>query len=355
MTFAWQTLNGQAPIIIAHRGASGYLPDHTLEGYTLAIEMGADFIEPDLVATQDGVLIARHEPNLIETTDIAQRPEFAAYKRTAIIDGVPCEGWFACDLTYAQIQTLRAIQPRPDRDAQFNGRFKIPTFAEILTLREQLSARLGREIGVYPETKHPTWHAAQGLPLEQTLIDLLQQFGLNHAESPVYIQSFELGNLRLLQRISAVKRIYLLDGHEVLPDGTVTSGQPYDFAVTGDARTYGDMLTDDGLRAIAQVAHGIGPWKVYISSYQTDAQGMQTRLPATDLVARAHRVGLAVHPYTFRNETKHLTSSENGEPQREYAVFFALGVDGLFSDFTDTAIAARHDYFYPKTAQNSAS
>ena len=343
-TKQWNTLNGTAPLVIAHRGASGYLPDHTLEGYTLAAEMGADFIEPDLVSTRDGVLIARHEPNLIETTDIAERPEFAAYRRVDNIDGHDVGGWFAADLTYAQIQTLRAKQPRADRDAQYNGQFKIPTFDEILVLREQLSQKFGRELGVYPETKHPSWHQARGLGFETKLVEILRKHGLNHADSPVYIQSFELTNLKFLQTISVVKRIYLLDGDDVTPDGTVVSSRPHDFVVSGDMRTYGEMLTDVGLAEIAQTAHGIGPWKVYISPYQTDAAGVQTRLPPTDLIARAHQAGLAVHPYTFRNEAMHLTASECGEPYREYALFFALGVDALFSDYTDTAVAARGQF-----------
>ena len=337
----WKTLSGQPPLVIAHRGASGYLPDHTLEGYTRAVEMGADFIEPDLVSTKDGVLIARHEPNLKDTTDIAERPEFAAYKHIENIDGHNEEGWFAADLTLAQIKTLRAKQPRADRDAQYNGQFQIPTFDEILILREQLSKKLGREVGVYPETKHPTWHAGKGLAFESKLVAMLAQYGLNRADAPVYIQSFELGNLKQLQAISPVKRIYLMDGDEVRADGAVLSSRPYDFVVNGDARTYGDMTSDANLKAIAQVATGIGPWKVYIASYTTDANGVQTRLPPTDLVARAHQAGLAVHPFTFRNEAKHLTATDQKDPYREYAMFFALGVDGVFSDYTDTAVAAR--------------
>lgn len=340
----WNTLDGKAPLVIGHRGAPGYLPDHTLKGYTKAAEMGADFIEPDLVSTKDGVLIARHEPNLKDTTDIAQHPELSSYKRIEKIDGADEEGWFAADLTYAQIQTLRAKQPRADRDATYNGQFKIPTFDEILTLRAQLSQKLGRELGVYPETKHPTWHQARGLALEDKLVTLLKKHGLNRADAPVYIQSFELANLKTLKTISPVKRIYLLDGDEVLADGTVKSSRPYDFVKSGDARTYGEMLSDASLQEIAQVAHGIGPWKVYISSYKTDATGVQTRLPSTDVVARAHKAGLAVHPFTFRNEAKHLTSTEQGHPQREYTLFFGLGVDGLFSDYTDTAVAARAQY-----------
>lgn len=177
------TLNGQPPLIIAHRGASGYLPDHTLEGYAKAIELGADFIEPDLVMTKDGVLIARHEPNLKDTTDVARRAEFASRKRKMMVDGVEEEGWFASDFTLAEIKTLRAIQPRADRSKAFDGQFQIPTFDEILALRAQKSKETGRQIGVYPETKHPTYHQQLGLSLEKPLVALLAKYQLNRAVS----------------------------------------------------------------------------------------------------------------------------------------------------------------------------
>ena len=337
----WATVNGQPPIVIGHRGLAGHLPDHTLAGYERAAELGADFIEPDLVSTKDGVLIARHEPNLKDTTDIAEHPEFAAYKHVEQVDGKDEEGWFASDLTLAQIKTLRAKQPRADRDQQYNGQFEIPTFEEILQLRERVSKQLGREVGVYPETKHPTWHQEKGLPLEAKLLALLSKYHLNRADAPVYIQSFELTNLRALQQLSPVKRIYLIDGDDVLADGTVTSGQPYDFVKKGDPRKYNEMMSDANLKEIAQVAQGIGPWKVYIDSYVTDASGIKTRIPATDVVKRAHAAGLALHPFTFRNEAKHLTDTDAGDPYNEYALFFDLGVDGVFSDYTDTAVAAR--------------
>ena len=244
-------------------------------------------------------------------------------------------------MTLAQIKTLRAKQPRADRDQQYNGQFEIPTFEEILQLRERVSKQLGREVGVYPETKHATWHQEKGLPLEAKLLALLSKYHLNRADAPVYIQSFELTNLRALQQLSPVKRIYLIDGDDVLADGTVTSGQPYDFVKKGDPRKYNEMMSDANLKEIAQVAQGIGPWKVYIDSYVTDASGIKTRIPATDVVKRAHAAGLALHPFTFRNEAKHLTDTDAGDPYNEYALFFELGVDGVFSDYTDTAVAAR--------------
>lgn len=335
------TLDGKKPLVIAHRGASGYMPDHTLAGYTKAIELGADFIEPDLVSTKDGVLIARHEPNLKDTTDIATRPEFAKYKRTMNVDGKDEEGWFASDLTLAQIKTLRAKQPRADRSTQYDGQFEIPTFEEILKLRADMSKKVGREIGVYPETKHPTWHRALGLGFESQLIDILKKYDLNRANAPVFIQSFELTNLKALKKMTQVPLIYLLDADDVNKDGSIATIRPYDFVNQGDTRTYADMLQPDNLKEVAQTANGIGPWKVYVASYRTDADGKKYRLPANDLVKRAHALNLKVHLYTFRNEAKHLTADDNGDPYNDYATYFATGIDGLFSDYTDTAVAAR--------------
>jgi glycerophosphoryl diester phosphodiesterase len=189
----------QMPLIIGHRGASGHLPEHTLESYALAIELGADYIEPDLVATKDGALIARHEPMLGGTTDVATRSEFAGRKSTKIVDGVSVTDWFASDFTLAEIKTLRAVQPLAERDASFNGRFEIPTFAEVIALAKRKSAEVGRIVGVYPETKHPTFHQRLGLALEDRLLDVLSEAGWNRANAPVFVQSFEVANLRYLR------------------------------------------------------------------------------------------------------------------------------------------------------------
>jgi glycerophosphoryl diester phosphodiesterase len=352
------TLDGKAPLVIAHRGASGYMPDHTLEGYAKAIELGADFIEPDLVATKDGVLIARHEPNLKDTTDVAQRPEFASRKRTMKVDGNDEEGWFASDFTLAEIKTLRAIQPRADRSTAFNGKFQIPTFDEILALRAAKSKEVGREIGVYPETKHPTYHQKLGLALEQPLVALLKQYKLNRKDAPVFIQSFEAANLKQLRKLTANKLVYLLDANDVRPDGSIDANVPYDHVVAGDKRTYADMLTPAGLKEIKTFADGIGPWKPYLISWQAmldpktgkaaDVDGDKvvdqrdmTMMEPSDVVKNAHKLGLVVHPYTFRNESKHLAANFQDNPLEEYRAYFMLGVDGVFSDYTDTAVAAR--------------
>jgi glycerophosphoryl diester phosphodiesterase len=350
------------PLVIAHRGASGYLPEHTLEAYALAIELGADYVEPDLVATRDGVLIARHEPNLIATTDVAARPEFASRRRTAVVDGVTEEGFFASDFTLAEIRTLRAVQPMADRDQSFNGRFRIPTFAEVLDLVRRKSAEQGRAIGVYPETKHPTYHRNLGLALEDRVLDELTRAGMNHRGAPVFIQSFEVTNLQYLRTRTRVKLVQLIDGDSVANDGTVTLAppfdKPYDFAMRGDPRTFKDLLTPAGLREIATYADGIGPWKPYlISSKCTDANGDgqcddvngdgrideadRTLAAPTTVVADAHAAGLLVHPFTFRNEPRRLAKDYGGNPVNEYLKFYELGVDGLFSDFTDTARTAR--------------
>ena len=196
--------NHSAPLVIAHRGASGYRPEHTLESYRLAIEMGADFIEPDLVSTRDGHLVARHEPDISATTDVAQRSEFAARRRTAQIDGALVTGWFTTDFTLQELRSLRAVQPRADRSQAFNGLFTIPTFAEIIELARSESSRTGRRIGIYPETKHPSWHCEQGLPLEPVLLAMLEIVGWTGRDSPVFIQSFESGNLRWLQSRTSV-------------------------------------------------------------------------------------------------------------------------------------------------------
>jgi glycerophosphoryl diester phosphodiesterase len=230
----------EKPLVIGHRGATGYLPDHTLEGYALAIKLGADYIEPDLVATKDGHLVARHEPNIIGTTDVSTRPEFASRRRTAIIDGATDEGWFVSDFTLAEIKTLRAIQPLAERPQQFNGRFEIPTFEEVIALAKRKSKETGRTIGVYPETKHPTYHKSIGLPLEDRLLKVLRAAGWDRRDAPVFIQSFEQSNLKELSRRTKVRLVQLVDANDVNPDGTLDYtapfDRPYDWTISGDPR-----------------------------------------------------------------------------------------------------------------------
>ncbi|MBJ2163489.1 glycerophosphodiester phosphodiesterase [Acidovorax sp. IB03] len=359
---SYPTLNGDTPLVIGHRGASGYRPDHTLESYKLAIDMGADFIEPDLVATKDGVLVARHEPNITGTTDVATRPEFASRKTTKNVDGVNEEGWFVSDFTLAELKTLRAVQPLSDRDQSYNGKFQIPTFEEVLDLAKAEGTKAGRTVGVYPETKHPTFHAKLGLPLEDRLLAVLAKYGYTTKASPVIVQSFEVSNLKYLRTKTQVRLVQLVDANDVNADGsmdlTAPYDKPYDFAVAGDSRTFASLLTPAGLKEIKTYADGIGPWKPYlIPSKQVDAnkdgkpddlngdgkidERDRVMMPATSVVKDAHAAGLFVHAYTFRNEAKRLASDFKGDPKAEYKLFFNLGVDGVFSDFTDTAKAAR--------------
>jgi len=359
---SYPTLNGDTPLVIGHRGASGYRPDHTLESYKLAIDMGADFIEPDLVATKDGVLVARHEPNITGTTDVATRPEFASRKTTKNVDGVNEEGWFVSDFTLAELKTLRAVQPLSDRDQSYNGKFQIPTFEEVLDLAKAEGTKAGRTVGVYPETKHPTFHSKLGLPLEDRLLAVLAKYGYTTKASPVIVQSFEVSNLKYLRTKTQVRLVQLVDANDVNADGsmdlTAPYDKPYDFAVAGDSRTFASLLTPAGLMEIKTYADGIGPWKPYlIPSKQVDAnkdgkpddlngdgkidERDRVMMAPTDVVKNAHAEGLFVHAYTFRNEAKRLASDFKGDPKAEYKLFYNLGVDGVFSDFADTAKAAR--------------
>jgi glycerophosphoryl diester phosphodiesterase len=357
----YPTLTGDKPLVIGHRGASGYLPEHTLASYRKAIEMGADFIEPDLVVTKDGELVARHEPNITATTDVSARPEFASRKKTRKVDGVAETGWFVTDFTLAELRTLYAKQANPVRDQSFNKQFRIPTFREILDLAKAESARTGRTIGVYPETKHPTYHVDAGLPIEPRLLKILAEYGYTTKSSPVVIQSFEVANLKELRKQTGVRLVQLIDGDGVSAQGQVTLvppfDKPYDFAVRKDPRTFPDMLTPAGLAEIKTYADGIGPWKPYLQSAAqvpgpdgkpkdlngdgkiTDAD--RVLLPPTDVTKNAHAAGLFVHPFTFRNEKVLLVSDYKGDPKAEYKRFYTLGVDALFSDFPDTAVAAR--------------
>lgn len=315
------------PLVIAHRGASGHRPEHTLESYELGIAMGADFIEPDLVITRDGVLIARHENEISQTTDVADRPEFAARKATKRVSGHEVTGWFTEDFTLAEIRTLRARERLPFRDRAHDGQFQIPTFEEVLDLAVRGSAATGRTIGVYPETKHPSYFRGLGLPLEEPLLAALEQRGWTTQDDPVFLQSFETGNLRELRKRTGVRLIQLLD----------ELGRPWDFTVAGDRRTYRDLATPEGLAWIATYADGIGPNKRLIVPLDHDRQ-LQ---PPTTLVDDAHRAGLQVHPWTFRSEPEFLAPGYERQPEREYEQFYELGVDGVFSDFPEVAVGAQ--------------
>ena len=345
-------LSAQA-LVIGHRGASGYRPEHTLASYQLAIDLGADYIEPDLVSTKDGVLIARHEPMLGSTTNVGAHPEFASYKTTKMLDGVAVTDWFASDFTLAEIKTLRAIQPNAGRDQSYNGLYQIPTFAEVVALA------VAGGVGVYPETKHPTFHDGLGLSLEEPLLEVLTAAGWNHAAAPVYIQSFEVSNLQELNQLTNVKLVQLIDANDVNPDGsmdlTAPYAQPYDFVLSGDPRTFADLLTPAGLDFVNNYADGVGPWKPYLlrtrifdpnhDGVADDRNGdgvitISDRevVGDTGVIAAAHTAGLVVHGFTFRNDASLYGFSD---PIAEYKAYYAIGIDGVFSDFPDTALAAQ--------------
>jgi glycerophosphoryl diester phosphodiesterase len=339
------------PLVIAHRGASGYRPEHTLASYRLAIRMGADYVEPDLVSTKDGVLVARHENEISGTTDVASHPEFADRRTTKTIDGQRVTGWFTEDFTLAELKTLRARERlpevRPD-NTRYDGRFEVPTLHEVLELVETESRRRGEVVGVYPETKHPTYFDSIGLSLEEPLAQTLRRHGLNRPHAQVFVQSFETGNLRELDRSLRVPLVQLI----------AISGAPYDLVAAGDDRTYDDLVTPAGLREISTYADAIGPDKNRV--IPLDADGFMTG--PTSLVDDAHSAGLQVHPYTFRDENQFLPAdcrrgtdpNAKGDAFCEYDAFFDAGVDGVFSDYTDTALEAR-EFWQAREQRNRAS
>lgn len=326
------------PLVIAHRGASGYVPEHTLAAYALAVLQGADYVEPDLVMTRDGQLVARHDNELGLTTDVAQRPEFAARKRTQTVDGVSLEGWFSEDFTLAELKTLRAIERIPQvrpGNTRFDGQFEIPTLQEIIDLVKSLQLSQQRVIGLYPETKHPTHFQQLGLAMEKPLLAVLKRNGYASAKAPVYIQSFEVENLKTLSRMTSIRLIQLL----------WTDGQPYDQQALGTDLSYAQMITPKGLKAIARYASGIGPEKGMI--IPRDAAANLTT--PTSLVSDAHAARLKVHPYTFRAENAFLPAdlrngsdpTARGDIDAELRTFLATGIDGLFIDQPDIAVRLR--------------
>ncbi|MEZ4456426.1 MAG: glycerophosphodiester phosphodiesterase [Gemmatimonadales bacterium] len=312
------------PLIIGHRGASGHRPEHTIESYRLAIAQGADVIEPDLVMTRDRVLIARHENEIGGTTDVAER--FPDRKTTKTIDGQEVTGWFAEDFTLAEIRTLRARERLAFRDHAFDGRFPVPTFDEILEFVAAEEARLGRRIGVYPETKHPSDHESLGLPITDSLVAALERHGYREPSDPVFIQSFETTNLRRIRPRTRLRLVQLIEA----------TGRPADFAIVGDERTYRDLIGPAGLRDVAGYANGIGPSKDLVQPLAADG----TLLPPTTLVADAHAAGLFVHVWTLRADSQFLPAGYGGDFAAEVRRMAALGVDGFFTDFPDLAAAA---------------
>jgi glycerophosphoryl diester phosphodiesterase len=318
-----------AQLVIAHRGASGERPEHTLASYELAIDEGADFIEPDLVPTKDGVLVARHENEISGTTDVADHPEFASRKATKTIDGEEVTGWFTEDFTLAELKTLRAKERLPDirpANTAYDGKFEVPSFAEILALVKRKDAETGRRIGIYPELKHPTYFSHLGFDTAKTLVGMLDAAGYRTADDPVFIQCFEIGTLARLRHMTGLRLVQLVD----------SEGSPADLP----AVEYATLITPEGLAGVAQYADAIGPDIRLV---------LKPDGSPTSLVADAHAAGLEVHPWTLRRENAFLPPLlQNGDDPRargKYEVLWnllkAAGVDAVFTDNPADAVAAR--------------
>lgn len=328
------------PLVIGHRGASGYRPEHTLASYELAARLGADYLELDLVPSRDGFLVCCHEPEIGGTTNVADHPEFADRKRTVQLDGTAVTGWFTHDFTLAELKTLRARERLPElrqHNTMWDGRFEIPTLQEVIDLRARLSHELGREIGLYLETKHPTYLRALGLPLEARLIEVLHRARLDIATSPVHVQSFEVSALERLRRLGLTVPLVQL---------VALTGAPYDSVATGTGPTFADLVTPAGLASVARYATAIGPDKALVIPRAADG----TLGRPTALVAAAHGAGLRVHPYTFRAENAFLPRDyQLGSPARpadygraldEQFAYLHAGIDGVFTDQPDISLQA---------------
>lgn len=328
------------PLVIAHRGASGYVPEHTLAAYALAITLGADYVEPDLVMTSDGHLVARHENELSLSTDISEHPEFANRFRTQTVNGKVTSGWFSEDFTLAELKTLRTKEViaviRPG-NARLDGAVEIPTLQEILDLVKSLQFSQGRIIGIYPEIKHGSHFKSIGLAMEKPLVNILHLNGYRKSFSPVYIQSFEVSNLKELKNLTNLRLLQLFGD---------SGSQPFDQVELGTGLTYGEMATPQGLKEVASYAAAVGPEKSYI--IPRDASN--TLGTPTNFVENAHSVGLKVHPYTFRAENIFLPAefqSGNGSLtaignlNEEIKAFLYAGIDGLFTDQPDVPVRLR--------------
>ncbi|MFF8728584.1 glycerophosphodiester phosphodiesterase [Streptomyces sp. NPDC015171] len=331
------------PTIIGHRGASGYRPEHTFGSYELALDLGADIVEAgDLVPTKDGHLVCRHEPEIGGTTNVADHPEFAGRRTTKVLDGVPVTGWFTEDFTLAELKTLRAVERIPanrPHNTLYDGRWEIPTFEEVLKWQDEQTRKRGRQVWIYPETKHPTYFRKLGLGLEERVAKLLRKYGKDSRNAPVIIQSFEPSSIQRLNRLVDNPLVVLLSSAD---------SRPYDFVEANDPRTVADLITPKGLREIAGYAQGIGPTLDLVVPKNADG----TLGKPSTLVPDAHRVGLILHPYTMRNENPFLPAEYRkgsaadayGDPFGAFKTYFATGIDGVFTDNADTGLLARADF-----------
>jgi len=339
------------PFVIAHRGASGYVPEHTLAGYFIAIQQGADYVEPDLVISRDGALLARHENEIGGTTDVASHPEFAARKVTKKIDGESVTGWFTEDFTLAELKTLRARERLPElrkANARYDGEFSIPTFDEVLDLVSAADAQRAAiaraaglppppRIGVYPETKHPSYFASLGLHFDEQMLEALNRHGYSKRNDPICLQSFEVANLKALRRRTDLPLVQLV----------APTGQPFDFTLAGDKRTYLDLLTDAGLAEIATYADAIGPHKWMVVQFGPEGR------KDTGLARRARAAGLGIHVWTLRAENEFLPpelrssgeAAAHGDLNAEIRALLDAGITGFFSDQPDLAVRARDEWW----------
>lgn len=320
------------PTVTGHRGASALRPEHTLEAYKKAIEDGADVVEPDLVATKDGVLVARHENEISGTTNVSTIAAFASRKLTKTIDGVQVTGWFTEDFTLAELKTLRARERIPaNRPANvaYNDQFLIPTLQEVIDLVKAESQARNKVIGIYPETKHPTYFKNIGLPMERTLVNTLEANGYRGKDAAVFIQSFETANLKELRGMTQMRLVQLIDS---------PANAPYDFVAARNGRTYADLITPAGLKEIAAYADAVSPYKEIIIP-RTSANELGA---PTQFVANARAAGLKVHTWTLRPENPFLpvslraapvtSPSQRGNSVAEITAYLNAGIDGFFTD-----------------------
>ncbi|WP_206323236.1 glycerophosphodiester phosphodiesterase [Streptomyces sp. HNM0574] len=330
------------PAVVAHRGASGYRPEHTLGAYQLALDMGADVIEQDLVPTKDGHLVCRHENDITGTTDVADHPEFADRRTTKTVDGVQLTGWFTEDFTLTELRTLRATERIPEeraRNTLYDGRWQVPTFEEVLDWAEEQGRERGRPVWLHIETKHPTYFRGLGLATEKPLAKLLRRYGRHREDAPNFVQSFEPTSIRTLSKLVDCPGVVLLDA----PDT-----RPWDFVESGDPRKVADLIEPEGLAWIAGFAAGIGPGLDSVIPRKKDDS---LDKPST-LVRDAHRAGLLVHPYTVRNENTFLPRdfrrgsdpAAYGDAFGAFKAYLETGIDGIFSDNPDTALLAAADF-----------
>jgi glycerophosphoryl diester phosphodiesterase len=335
------------PFVIAHRGASGYVPEHTLAGYFIAIQQGADYVEPDLVLSKDGALLARHENEIGGTTDVAAHPEFASRKTTKDIDGESVTGWFTEDFTLAELKTLRARERLPElrkANTRYDGAFSIPTFEEVLDVVAAADAQRAEaaraaglppppRIGVYPETKHPSYFLQLGLTFDESMLDALRRHGYGKRSDPICLQSFEVANLKALRRQTDLPIVQLVE----------RKGQPFDFTLAGDRRSYAELMNEEGLRDIATYADAIGPHKWMVVEFGADGAR------DTGLARRARAAGLGIHVWTLRAENEFLPealrssgdAAETGNLEAEIHALLDAGITGFFSDHPDLAVRAR--------------